>query len=138
MEMGRSDGHQIDQYLATGDSNWLNQVTIYGYQGAAQALKSISDSAKTDTEQMHYFGFDVDVLPGGGYKDIAQLLSKNASNILVQRLNSMLLQVPGESLHEESSRLNRAADFVATQMSAFISLLGEESANELTQSILCL
>jgi len=35
-ELSWSDGHRINEYIQTGDENWLNRVTSYGYKGCVR------------------------------------------------------------------------------------------------------
>lgn len=98
-ELGLSDGIRINRYLETGDESELERIATYGYAGAQRSdrvdkvtgiLKDSSENYPLESfksEQLrliralktlngglkpglHYFGFDINAVAGGGYEDV--------------------------------------------------------------------
>jgi len=83
-----------------GDESQLERVSIYGYSGAARSDRDdtptgiLRDSfgeayptalfrrrteairARPAQNRLRFFGFDIDPLPGGGYEDLAEILTR--------------------------------------------------------------
>jgi erythromycin esterase-like protein len=60
-----------------------------------------------------YYGFDIDALPGGGYKDIAESLAPFATLPKVRAFQASLAPVAGESAAREAIRLAALAPVAA-------------------------
>jgi Erythromycin esterase len=135
-ELGASDGTRIERFIATGDESQLERVTIYGYAGATRSDRDdtptgiLRDSfgeayptALFAAEQkrfahglrkigVHFFGFDIDPLPGGGYEDLAEILDSMPVDATVDRIRNALERVPGETIDQEIARLGEALKLI--------------------------
>lgn len=82
MEMGRADGLRFDRFLESGDERDLGRIALYAQAGSraadsdrggffgmefeyARRVRGIGGGA----ERLHYFGFDLDLVPGKGLED---------------------------------------------------------------------
>ncbi len=141
MEMGLSDGMRVDQYLETGDLAYLDRVSIYGYLGDVrvdrddvpplfhaqaffddfvdeerwflQQLRMLNESLEPGEDRLHWFGFDIDPLPGGGYAEATSLLEPLGSETVLDEIRARLVRIPGESFTEEADRLEDLLGFLA-------------------------
>lgn len=131
-ELGASDGMRIERFVATGDESQLERVTTYGYSGATRCdrddtptgilRQSFGDAYPTAlfaAEQkrfahglrkigVHFFGFDIDPLPGGGYEDVAEMLYSMPADAKIDRIRKALERVAGETIDQEIARLDDA------------------------------
>jgi erythromycin esterase-like protein len=131
-ELGASDGSRIDRFVATGDESQLERVTVHGYSGATRTDRddtptgilraSFGDAyptAQFAAEQkrfarglrkigLHFFGFDIDPLPGGGYEDLFEMLDAMPAAAAIDRIRKALQRVPGETIDAEIARLDDA------------------------------
>ena len=73
----------------------------------------------TRSQSLHYFGFDLDSLAGGGYEDLAQLLNYLPNLPLLQELEKLLARVPGETLKEEIDRLDITLAWISDRKLSF-------------------
>ena len=55
--------------------------------------------------RLHFFGFDIDPLPGGGYEDLAEILESMPADATIDRIRNALQRVTGRN----NRRRNRAA-----------------------------
>src|ERR1700681_241236 len=114
-EMGLVDGHRINQFLAGGDSDYLDRVPMYGYKGGQRTdrddsatgllrdsftafplapcvaeqrsfARGLRDIAIAHSRGLSFFGFDIDSLPGAGYEDLAEMLAPVAGDALVAKI----------------------------------------------------
>ncbi len=106
------------------------QVTL------ARRLRKLSESRATGTDRLHFFGFDLDAVPGGGYEDIEELLAAAHRNPVVGELRAVLRRVTGESIGDEIARLDRAVAFIETHHSHLDTLLEANASNQVLQSTL--
>jgi erythromycin esterase-like protein len=155
-EMGTIDGHRINKFLATGNSNHLDRAPIYGYKGgqrtdrddSATGLLKDSFTAfpldKFAAEQksfahglreiiaahreVSFFGFDIDALPGAGYEDLSEILAPASDNDTVCRILNLLTRVPNETRTDEIARLDRAIQLIDAQLAPLSQLLGSAHA----------
>jgi erythromycin esterase-like protein len=105
MEMGRADGLRVDRYLETGDEDTLLEVGLYasarrlvdrrqplpGFLAEeleySRALRGLGEG----DERLHYFGYDLDMLPGSGAEDVqARVAGTPAAAELLARLDDAL------------------------------------------------
>jgi len=131
-EIGASDGMRIDRFIETGDESQLERITIYGYSGASRSDRDdtptgiLRDSfgaayptAQFAAEQkrfahglrkigLHFFGFDIDPLPGGGYEDLAEILESMPPDAKIDQIRKALQRVEGETIEAEIARLDDA------------------------------
>lgn len=158
MEMGYSDGLRVDDYLETGDEKQLHKVALYGYRGDARsdrddipwAFAALTDAPFLDSfieaetsflrtlralsdpqsDRLHWFGFDVDPFPGGGYADVEALLRPYESDPVVADLSARLARVPGESREEEAERLEGLEQYLGAQEPSLEAFLGADQLAE--------
>jgi erythromycin esterase-like protein len=131
-EIGASDGMRIDRFIETGDESQLERITIYGYSGASRSDRddtptgilrdsfgSAYPTAQFAAEQkrfahglrkigLHFFGFDIDPLPGGGYEDLAEILDSMPADAKIDQIRKALQRVEGETIDAEIARLDDA------------------------------
>jgi len=158
MEMGYSDGFRVDNYLETGDPAYLDQVALYGYRGDArpdrddtpQAFTGLTDTpfqqgfvdaersflvslhtvSETLDNRLHWFGFDIDPFPGGGYTDLEQLLAPHKSSPEVTAVVTRLARVPNETRLEEAYRLDALNGYVEENTRDLEKVLGTDTVVE--------
>jgi erythromycin esterase-like protein len=140
-EMGVIDGYRINQYLQTGDSNHLDRAPIYGYKGGQRTdrddsatgllkdsfttfplevfnaeqksfARSLRDIASAHSNEISFFGFDIDALPGAGYEELAEMLAPAADDAHVGRILATLARVPNETRLDEVARLDLAIKLI--------------------------
>lgn len=99
----------------------------------AKALRSLSEGRPPGSDRLHFFGFDIDALTGGGYEDLAGLLARYRGAQEVQSLQALLERVPGESLDMEISRLTHALEIINCRQDRLTKLLGEKHYRQLHQ-----
>src|SRR5579863_912501 len=136
-EMGVVDGYRINNFLKTGDSNHLDRAPIYGYKAGQRTdrddsatgllkdsftafphdvfaaeqksfARALRDVATAGAQEINFFGFDIDALPGAGYEDLAEMLAPVAGNDVVAKILGTLARVPNETRANEVARLDRA------------------------------
>jgi erythromycin esterase-like protein len=90
-----------------------------------RALRDISEEYKDTSDRIHYFGFDLDTLTGGGYEDGEELLAAFKSEPTVLSILSLINRVQGETLEEEMKRLVNVLDKVKSLEDDLKKLLGE-------------
>lgn len=64
----------------------------------AKALRDLSLSRPPGTKRIHFFGFDIDALAGGGYEDLAELLHPVQDAPPVAEIRALLARLPGETV----------------------------------------
>jgi erythromycin esterase-like protein len=91
----------------------------------AQALCCLNENRVPESARLHFFGYDIDVLAGGGYEDIAEMLHTVKDAPEAARLQLLLARVPGETVEQEIARLSRALEYIQAQELELKKLLGE-------------
>jgi len=101
-------------------------VTEFKYEQLKliKALRCISEECKASSDRIHYFGFDLDTLTGGGYEDIEELLNPFQNELIVTDILSMIKRISGETLEDEMKRLAKALGKIKTLGNDFRKLLG--------------
>ena len=158
-EMGLVDGYRINQFLAGGDSDFLDRVPMFGYKGGQRtdrddsATGLLKDSftafplAPFVAEQksfacglrdiaasgVNFFGFDIDALPGAGYETLTEMLVPVADHALGANILAMLVRVPGETRVEEVARLDSANRMIDAELAALSRLLGAARAADIAR-----
>lgn len=89
-----------------------------------KALRCISEECKASSDRIHYFGFDIDTLTGGGYEDIEELLNPFQDEHIVMDILSMIKRVSGETLEDEMKRLVNALDRIKMLENDYRKLFG--------------
>lgn len=117
----------------------------------ASAEGAISGSRCPVAQRLHYFGFDIDALAGGGYDDLAELLRTGAASLtetkadspaqwreVIDSLEVLRKRVPGETVEEEIARLTSLLAMVEARQLQLVEVLGEEGYANLRQWTLTL
>jgi erythromycin esterase len=165
VEAGFAGGKRLDRYLATGDPAHIEahyerhlregrETRAPGVPGARdpeflailrsektwflQQLRAINEARPAGTERLHWFGFDLDSTPGGGYADAVALLQPHESNALIQNILQRLALVDGETQTQEVQRLRGLLEFLDSRQADLRDALGEADAREVRSSIECL
>lgn len=167
MEMGLSDCRRIDRYLETGDTCHLDRVAIYGYRGDQNVegedewqnkktfhenfkrfigeerrflknLRSLNESLNHDQHRLRWFGYDVDIVPGGGYTDAKCLLEKHKKTLIVKEILNRMTRVKDESLIDEIKRLQDLLEYMSKKETVLNEQLGKDDAMNLRRIIICL
>jgi len=97
----------------------------------AKALRTVNESRRPGSARLHYFGFDIDALAGGGYEDIEGLLHPTQDTPEALALKMLLARVPGETIEQEIVRLVRTLELIDAQQAQLKRLLGEQGYNRL-------
>ena len=97
----------------------------------AKALRSLQEQQSPDSPRLHFFGYDIDALAGGGYEDLATLLHPYQSEPVIRALNALLSRVAYETVEQEITRLHRAEEFIVSQQAVLQSLLGPDDIERL-------
>jgi erythromycin esterase-like protein len=156
-EMGIVDGHRINKYLETGDSDHLERAPIYGYKGGQRTdrddsatgllkdsftsfpldvfnaeqksfARSLREIANSYSPRIRFFGFDIDALPGAGYEDLAEMLAPAADNPSVAKILSALARVPDETRVAEVTRLDLAIQMIDADLAVLRQHIGSANA----------
>ena len=157
-ELGVCDGHRIDRFFATGDASHLDRAPIYGFKGGSRTDRTdaptglLSDSYATSypanelaaeqkafakslrqlaKEPIHFFGFDIDGSPGGGYADIAEMLEPHIDDAAVAGIAALLGRVANESVEEEAARLDDALNSIDVERQRLADLIGAAKASKI-------
>jgi len=164
MEMGYSDGLRIDRYLESGDAAILEEVALYGHRDEYVAglpdvmeaelarpyldafvdeeraflaeLLQVSSSLPGD-ERLHWFGFDIDIVPGGGYVDAERVLdaASPGGGDFLDDVRHELASTRSMEPVERVQALDSLAAVVDTHTEELEELLGATGASELHQTI---
>ncbi|HYL58161.1 MAG TPA: erythromycin esterase family protein, partial [Candidatus Acidoferrales bacterium] len=157
-ELGVCDGHRIDQFFATGDAAHLDRAPIYGFKGDARTDRTdaptglLSDSYAANypakelaveqkafakslrqlaNERVHFFGFDIDGSPGGGYADIAEMFEPYVDDAAISEIAARLARVADESVDAEAARLDAALNLIDVARQRLSDLTGAASASKI-------
>jgi erythromycin esterase-like protein len=76
----------------------------------AHGLRKISQrlEAADSGSRLHFLGFDIDPLPGGGYEDLAEILRSMPADAKIDQIRKALQRVEGETIDDEIARLDGA------------------------------
>ncbi|HEV2169600.1 MAG TPA: erythromycin esterase family protein [Candidatus Binatus sp.] len=96
----------------------------------ARGLRDISRPLESSSNhsRLHFFGFDIDALPGGGYEDLGGILETLPPGATLGPIRSTLERVPGETIENEIARLNEVIKLIG----------GESTLAGLRHSAACL
>jgi len=101
-------------------------------------LRSLNEASPQGALRLHWFGYDVDTRPGGGYADARELLDPYRSTSLIQDILRRLTRVDGESRAEEIDRLESLLVFLKANETEVRTRLGADVARELRRTLRCL
>lgn len=86
-------------------------------------------------ECLRWFGFDVDVFPGGAYADLDSILAPYSSVEFIQDLGSALARVPGEPRPEEIERLEALESDMSERLADLVETVGSDQAEQVRQIV---
>lgn len=101
-------------------------------------LHLLNKNLTKEQSRLHWFGYDLDVYPGGGYKDTCAILEKYPKHALIKKIFEKLERVENETVEQEVSRLRKLLDFIIQNNKDLIKILGEKDARELEATVHCL
>ncbi len=100
-----------------------------------RTLRDISEKVRANSDRIRFFGFDLDTLTGGGYKDIEELLCSFRQEPDIANILSLLNSVEGETIKDEMNRLTNVLEKVKLSKNNFMKLLGEKQYGLLQEHI---
>ena len=106
--------------------------------GLAKALRKLNVERPAGSKAFYFFGFDLDVLAGGGYEDLAEVLHPVREAPTAAKLQSLLARPAGETLEQEIARLERALTEIDAVEEQLKQLLGQDRLSLLRESALAL
>lgn len=101
-------------------------------------LRAIAELPGSDQERFHWFAYDLDTLPGGGYADTETLLSAHAHDPLIREVLLKLERVDNETRKQEIRRLRSVVAFIRSREKGLAEVLGEAKTRDLIKIIQCL
>ena len=101
-------------------------------------LRELSTTSLREGDRLHFFGFDADMMPGGGYEDIAELVAPALGGPTCDEFVKQLAPVEGESLEAEVERLAALPDWLEARAGEFQQRLGDETYLLLIESVVAL
>ena len=75
----------------------------HGLRKISQRLEAVDSGSR-----LHFLGFDIDPLPGGGYEDLAEILGSMPADAKIDQIRKALQRVEGETIDDEIARLDGA------------------------------
>lgn len=121
-----------------GKNEDMRQKAVDEARWFVREMRRFNAGLDSPAERLHYFGFDVSMVPGGSYFDARALLEPHRADPLGAELWKRLERVEGESRQEEAARLDALAFFVDERSEELGRLLGPSGRRELRRSIVCL
>ncbi len=100
----------------------------------AEALRKLNVERPAGSTPLYFFGFDLDVLAGGGYEDLAGMLLPVIEAPAAAKLQALLARPSGESLEQEIARLERVLEEIDAGKEQLKELLGPDSLGLLRES----
>jgi erythromycin esterase-like protein len=88
--------------------------------------------------RIHFFGFDIDPLPGGGYEDLAELMDAAPADATIDRIRKALQRVAGETIADEIARLDAALRLIEAGRERVAEIYGADRLNAIRHSATCL
>lgn len=110
--------------LKSQNNNYPVKEFKYEQLRLIKALRCISEECRASSDRIHYFGFDIDTLTGGGYEDIEELLNPFQNEHIVMDILSMIKRISGETLEDEMKRVVNALDKIKMLENDYRKLLG--------------
>lgn len=94
-------------------------------------LREIERALPPGGPRLRWFGYDMNMRPGGGYADAYEVLALHGADPTVRELKARLARVPGESRLEEYRRLLGVLVFLEDQEPALSEVLGADAVADL-------
>jgi hypothetical protein len=162
LEMGRSDGARVNQFIQSGQQSDLAKVAIYGYRGDIgknitdlltgylkwqnpQAVEEFRDQdqlflswLEQTSKVEEFFGFDIDTLPGGGYREINNELQKYALDPRISGFLNLLVRNPNDTVDQELNRLKVANEFLISHAQSVKTAIGQGRFDRVSADMSCL
>ncbi len=88
--------------------------------------------------RLHFFGFDIDPLPGGGYADLAEILESVPADATIDRIRNALQRVEGETIDGEIARLDEALRLIEADRKRLAEIPGAGPINAIHHAATCL
>ncbi len=123
--------------IALAKANEWKSTVIPEERWFAQQLRTLMETRPAESPRIHFFGFDVDVLPGGAYEDLEALLAPYSGSTIAQ-VRKHLRRVHGETIDDEIARLSRVIKYIECKKSSLKRLMGPSNYNEAHNTVLCL
>lgn len=99
-------------------------------------LRKFNVNSLHQGQRVHFFGFDVNAVPGSGYHDLSELLGQVLHTPEVVEIQKLLSRVPGESIEGEIKRLSDLLDAIEDKADVLRERLGEDRCAQLKQWLL--
>lgn len=106
------------------DNDEFKQSFKRGETSFLKSLRALSENGSTDRGRLHWFGFDVDVVPGSGYEDARELLKDVENEPLVIEILASMELVGDESIGEEKKRIDALREFITDHATEVEGILG--------------
>lgn len=103
-----------------------------------RALRAINSGGKLNSAGIHYFGFDINAVAGGGYEDIKELLCPFQDEPAAGQVWRLLNRIDGETLEEEIARVEKALERIKVGKTDLMNVLGEKRYLDLQEWTLTL
>lgn len=103
-----------------------------------RSLRALSEMRPPGSPRLQFFGYDVDVRPGGAYADIDALLIPYAAKLNVQELKQRLRRVEGETTDDEVQRLLRVRNYITQNRAALQEEADPATLREMESALRCL
>jgi hypothetical protein len=123
--------------LGTTQSDEIKKGKLQWIEGNKDFWRKIRllNSTRTATQPpLQVYGFDVDVLVGGAYFDIQELI-RNSESTALHKIKDLLQRTPNESREQEIKRLESAIEVVESAKAPILSILGEDTTNDILASL---
>lgn len=104
----------------------------------AESLRELNAGRPAGSKPLCFFGFDLDVLAGGGYEELAGILRPVLEAPAARKLKTLLTRPSGETLAQEIARLERVLAEIDAQERQLKQLLGPDKLSLLRESALAL
>ncbi len=104
----------------------------------AVLMRQFNEDLSSESKRLHFFGFDLDIPPGGGYEDLMTYLKPILNTPDGLKIKELLAHTPGETVEQEMIRLDQVVKTIDAQRNRLEELLGEETYVSFRQSALSL
>lgn len=118
-------------YLKDSHARYPVQAFAEEQRWLIKALRMLQTQQAPGSPRLHFFGYDIDALAGGGYEDLAALLHPYHAAPMITAVCARLSRVAGETVEQEIIRLQQAEDFMMQQQAMLQDLLGQDDFERL-------
>ena len=105
----------------------------HGIRGIGAHLESAESGSR-----LHFFGFDIDALPGGGYEDLAEILEPVPADATIDRIRNALQRVKGETIDAEIARLDEALRLIEADSKRLAEIFGADRVSAIRHCATCI